>query len=89
MLNKFKKQLTKKKEIYLKIKARPCASKTEIKEILEDETIKINVAAPALKNKANQELIKFLSKEFDVSKNNIRIVSGEKERVKLIFVIKK
>lgn len=88
MLNKFKKQLAEKKEIYLRIKVRPCSSKNEVKEVLDDETIKINVAAPALKDKANLELIKFLAKEFDISKNNVRISSGAKERIKLIYVKK-
>lgn len=87
MLFKFKQQLKNKGELYLCIKARPGADKTAVKEIMEDETVKINIVAPPVNGKANQELIKFLAKEFDISKNNVKIVSGERERIKLIHII--
>ncbi len=88
MLELYKQQLKNKGELYLRVKARPGATKTVIKEIMDDETIKINIAAPPVKGKANQELIKFLAKEFDVLKNNVKIVSGAGERVKLIKLVK-
>ncbi|MFH1412507.1 MAG: DUF167 domain-containing protein [bacterium] len=87
MLGKFKKQLLNKGELYLNIKVRPNASKTEIRQVM-DETIKINIAAPAVKNKANQELVKFLAKEFAISKNNVKLISGMGEPRKLVKLIK-
>ena len=89
MLLKFKKQLFNSKELYLRIKIYPSASKNEIKDIMDDETLKIGISAPPVKGKANQELIKFLAREFAVSKNNVKIISGAWERVKLIKIIKK
>jgi len=86
MLAKLKKQLQQSSEIYLRIKVRPNSAKTEIKEILEDETIKVDVSAVAEKNKANVELIKFLAKEFKVEQGNVAIISGAKERVKLVKI---
>lgn len=86
MLNKFKIQLESKGEIYLKVKVHPGAGKTEITDIMEDNTIKIDVAASPVKGKANQELIKFLAKEFEINKNNVKIISGFKDRVKLISI---
>jgi len=62
MLSKFKTKLQNKGEVYLRVKVRPNAGETEIKEVLEDETIKINISAPPVKNKANLKLIKFLAK---------------------------
>ena len=65
MLDGYKTILAQKGEVYLKIKARPGAAATAVKRILQDsdgEIIKIDIAAPAVKNKANLELIKFLAR---------------------------
>ena len=86
MLSQFKQQLKDKQEVYLRIKVRPNASETEIKEILEDETIKINISSPPVKNKANTELIKFLAQEFKIHKDNIKIISGKSDSLKLIKI---
>ena len=88
MLSKIKKQLYKKGEIYLKIKARPGMSKNAIKEIMGDNTVKIDIAAPPVKGKANQELIKFLAQRFNVLEKNVKIISGAGERVKLVKIVK-
>jgi uncharacterized protein (TIGR00251 family) len=55
-------------------------------EINKDE-ISIGIIAEPEKGKANKELIKKISKYFDVPKSNVRIVSGEKSRKKLVEVI--
>lgn len=41
---------------------------------------------PPEKGKANQELIKFLSRELKVPKSFIKIISGEKSRMKEVFI---
>lgn len=74
------------KEIYLRIKVRPMAAETKVKEILGDGTIKIDVAAVPAKGKANEELVKFLAGEFGVDKDKVKILSGHGERVKLVRV---
>ncbi len=75
---------------YLRIKAIPSSPKNEITEIMEDEkngtTYKIRIKAPPQKGKANKELIRFLSKELNVPKENIEIISGQKEQLKLIRI---
>ncbi|MFH1744986.1 MAG: DUF167 domain-containing protein [bacterium] len=86
MLNKFIKELNQEGEVYLKIKARPGASENEVKEIMSDKTVKINIAAPSEKGRANQELIRFLAKEFAVQKEDIKILSGAGERTKLVKI---
>lgn len=88
MLSRFKQDLKNKNEVYLRIKARPNAAKTEAKEVLADDTAKINIAAPPVRGKANQELINFLAREFEISKNNVTIISGAKEKLKLIKIVK-
>jgi len=53
---------------------------------MADGTLKIRIAAPPEKGKANTELIKFLSKHFDLPKNQITIISGKTEPLKLIKI---
>ena len=55
-------------------------------EINKDE-IAIGITAEPQKGKANKELIEEISKHFDVPKSNVRILSGEKSRKKLVEVI--
>ena len=47
--------------IVLKIKAVPNSSKNEICGILDD-ALKVKIKAPAVENKANEELVKYFSK---------------------------
>ena len=86
MLNKYIEKLKMNNEVYLRLKVLPGASKTKIRNIMEDETIKIDVAAVPEKGKANKELIGYLAKEFGVNKKNIKILSGISDRIKLIKI---
>jgi len=68
--------------MYLTITVKPNANKTEILERDDENHIyKIAIAAVPDKGKANDELLKFLKKEF---KQRFEIVSGETGRKKLI-----
>ncbi len=60
------------------------ASKNEFEE--QDEFFKLRIKAPAVDNKANQELIKFLSIYFNVPKGNIEILHGAKSSRKTVLV---
>lgn len=75
---------------YLRIKVIPKSPKNEVTEIMEDsegeQIIKIRIKAVPEKGKANAELIKFLSKELLVPKENISIISGKSEHTKLIKI---
>ena len=86
MLKEFKQKLKESGEIYLRIKVQSGANKTQIKEIMDNETIKIDIVALPVKGKANLELVKFLAQEFDVSQNNVKIIKGFKEKIKLIKI---
>lgn len=52
----------------------------------EGNIFKIKIKAPAVENKANEELIKFLSKELNVHRSLIVIKSGKTSKKKLILV---
>lgn len=78
------------KKDYLRIKVLPKSPKNEITEIMADEsgeeTIKIRIKAVPEKGKANAELIKFLSKELNIAKDKISIISGKSDQLKLIKI---
>jgi hypothetical protein len=77
---------------YLRIKVTPKSAKNCITEILDDkengETYKIKIAAPPEKGKANETLIKFLSKELSIPTEKISIISGKTEHLKLVKISK-
>ena len=55
-------------------------------EVNNDE-ISVGIKSKPQKGEANKELIKKLSKHFNVSQSQVRITSGEKSRKKLIQII--
>jgi uncharacterized protein len=76
-----------KKGSALAVRVTPRASKDEIVEILSDGTVKVHLTAPPIEGKANQALLKFLSKVLDVPEKKLDIVAGAGGRDKLISVI--
>lgn len=79
-------KINSKKDFYLRIKACPNAAITKITGIMEDETIKVDLNAAPEKGKANQELIKFLAKNYKIKKSDISLISGAASRVKMIKI---
>ena len=71
------------KNSLLRIKVIPNASRTELKEV--NGSLKLYLQAVPEKGKANQAVIKFFKKEFNLK---IEIKSGEKSREKVLKVIK-
>ena len=63
----------------------PGSSRTAVAGVLGD-MIKIRVAAPPEKGKANECLIAYLAKELGVKKNAIEILSGHTNPVKQVKV---
>ena len=87
MLEKIINENKNKKEFYLRLKARPNSVVTKIVSIMDDDTIKLDVAAPPSKGKANQEIIQFLAQNFKVERKHVTIISGAGDRLKLIKII--
>jgi uncharacterized protein (TIGR00251 family) len=73
--------------IALPVRVIPRASRNEIVEILSDQTVKIRLKAPPVEGKANEELVKFLSKILDIPKSKIEIVGGKTGRDKLVSIL--
>jgi uncharacterized protein (TIGR00251 family) len=69
----------------INVKVIPNAKKNKIEKI--NDTYKIHLTAPAIQGKANNMLIEILSEHFNVKKNKIFIIKGEKNRNKVIEII--
>lgn len=67
----------------LDIKVTPGASKNEILDVREGR-LRVKIAAAPEDGKANAELVSFLAKTLDVSRNRIAVVQGEKSRLKTL-----
>ena len=74
------------KGFILAIRVQPRAKRDELRGVLPDGRIKIALTAPPLDGKANQALLKFLSKLLGVNKTKIQICRGVTSRDKLLEV---
>lgn len=63
----------------------PKAAKDEIVG-MHGDSVKIRITAPPIDGRANAHLIKFLAKQFAVTKRDITILSGELGRQKRIRI---
>ena len=63
----------------------PKASRSEIVGS-EGGTLKVRIAAPPVKGKANKALVKLLAKTLGVSGSQVEIISGHKTRRKTVRV---
>lgn len=70
----------------LKIKVTPRAARTEIAGEMADGTLKVHVAAPPEKDKANEELCAFLARHFGVARAQAEVVSGHSAARKLVKI---
>ena len=66
----------------LRVKVIPRSAKTEIVGTMADGTLKIRIAAPPEKGKANDELIRFLGAHYGVSR--VVIISGHTAALKMV-----
>lgn len=91
IIEQYQQLLQKNGVLYISVKVIPKAQKTEFVEILEDgegeKVLKIKVAAVPEKGKANDELCRYLSKLFKVSKNSVVVSQGETSQRKIIKIV--
>ena len=71
--------------LVLKIKAVPNSSKNEICGLFDD-ALKVKINAPAVENKANEELVKFFAKLLKVPKSSVILKSGGTSKLKTICI---
>lgn len=63
----------------------PGSSKTSIEGLL-DGMLKVKVAAPPEKGKANKELTSFLAKKLGIKKRDISVISGHTNPIKQLEI---
>ncbi len=71
--------------IVISIKLIPNSSYNKIIDYT-DEYIRIKISSPPVENKANNELISFLSNNLSVNKSKIKIINGEKSKLKKVLI---
>jgi len=85
-LNTWRHELHLKGELVFVVRVAPNARKTKLKEQLADESLKVTLAAPPEKGKANKELLRLFSNIFKVPRSMIEVVYGHASRVKKIKI---
>ncbi len=71
----------------LQIYVQPKSSKTAWDGVVERNDscwIRLKISAPPVDGAANKEIQKFVAKEFKTAKTKVRIVQGEKSRLKVL-----
>ena len=71
--------------IHLTVKVVPGSSRTEIAGTY-GQMLKIKVAAPPEKGKANKAILEFLAKQLGIRKNALQITSGQTSCIKQIWI---
>jgi len=69
----------------IKLIVKPNSAKNFIEGVYSDR-IKIRIASPPEKGKANKELVKFISEKLEIPKKDIKIISGEKSHLKVLEI---
>lgn len=67
------------------VKVKPGSSRAAVTAYTSG-VLDIKLVSPPVEGKANQELIKVLSKTFKVSKSSIELLSGAKSRTKKVSI---
>lgn len=72
--------------VTLTVRVRPGAARTELKAVLSDGSVKVDVAAAPEEGEANSKLCRYLAEIFTVPKDHVEILSGATARVKLVRI---
>ena len=67
----------------LDIRVQPRASRNSV-EIAEDGTIRVRVTVPPARGKANEAVVRLLSKNLGIPKSTVRITRGYTSRNKVV-----
>jgi uncharacterized protein (TIGR00251 family) len=72
--------------VTLRVKVIPRSPKSEIAGAMADGTLKVKIAAPPEKGKANEALCAFLARHYGVPRSAVTIVSGHTAALKLVRI---
>jgi uncharacterized protein len=71
--------------IVLQVRVQPGASKNEIAGVM-DGALKVRLQAPALEDRANSALCEYLGQLLKTPKAAVRILGGERSRIKRVEI---
>jgi hypothetical protein len=71
--------------VIFQIRVQPRASRDEIAGVI-DGSLKVRIKAPAVENRANEAVCEYLAMLLKTSKSAVRILGGERSRVKRVEV---
>ena len=70
----------------INVKVVPAGSRTAIAGKMADGTLKVNIAAPPEKGRANEELCRLLSAHYGVPRDAVAIVAGHRSSRKIVRI---
>jgi uncharacterized protein len=71
--------------VILQVRVQPRASKDEIAGVI-DGALKVRLQAPALEDRANIALCEFLAQLLGTPKSAVRILTGDRSRIKRVEI---
>ena len=71
--------------VVLSVRVQPRASRDEVSGTIEG-ALKIRLCAPAVENQANEALVEFLAALLRIPKSSLKILSGERGRIKRVEI---
>ena len=77
--------MAEKEPVRIVVRVQPNASRNEVLAF-KDDVLRMKIAAPPIKGKANQELIEFLSEILRIRKSNLAIEKGATGKRKVISI---
>lgn len=82
----FQQRLKSEGKLTLQIRVVPRSPATAWAGLLADGSVKLKIAAVPEKGKANEELVRFLAREFSVPRAQIAILAGASSHAKLVRI---
>jgi uncharacterized protein (TIGR00251 family) len=80
-----KKEAGQPKKKFLAVRVRPGSRQAGIEKLAPGE-YKVSVLSPAERGEANKEVVTRLAEHFGLPRSRVRVVRGEKSRLKLIAI---
>jgi uncharacterized protein len=71
--------------VVFQVRVQPRASRDEVAGVIEG-ALKLRVQAPAVENRANEAVVKYLAALLKTPKSAVRILGGERSRVKRVEI---
>lgn len=88
VLEEHKKLLAIQNHIVLDIRTRPSAHVSQVRGVLPDGSIKIDVAGVPEAGRANKALLALLAREFDVPITSVELTSGHTSTRKRVHIVR-